>query len=195
MADRDIEFRYLCKNWYENWCFHFDKIYDHQSWQAIYLFTGFDSIETIQTCASDITTSRSRYKIKIITTTRVPMATKLGRMVTYCNRFMHINSHDPLITSSCEITWPFKTTISTIWVSMATKLARMVTWWAPAQKVIWNFNHKILWAHMTIWNHYMSTTAMPMATKLGKLVTCHKGLLLNVTPSFDHVVLRDRVTN
>ena len=39
-------------------------------------------------------------------TTRVPMATKLGRMITYLDGLLPIKSHDPLITCSCKIISP-----------------------------------------------------------------------------------------
>ena len=35
---------------------------------------------------------------------RVPMATKLGRMMTYLNELLPLKSHDTLITWTCEIT-------------------------------------------------------------------------------------------
>ena len=34
----------------------------------------------------------------------MPMATKLGRMLTYLDELLLIKSHDPLIKWSCEIT-------------------------------------------------------------------------------------------
>ena len=39
--------------------------------------------------------------------------------------------------------------------------------WAPTHKVTWPFDHVVLPDHMTNWNHYISTIAVPMATKLG----------------------------
>ena len=39
-----------------------------------------------------------------ICTTRVPMATKLDRMITYLDGLLLIESLDPLITWSCDIT-------------------------------------------------------------------------------------------
>ena len=47
-----------------------------------------------------------------ISITRVPMATKLGKMITYLDRLLLIKSHDPLISWSCKITLQNKTTIS-----------------------------------------------------------------------------------
>ena len=37
-----------------------------------------------------------------ISTTRVPIATKLGRMITYLDGLLPIKSCDPLITCPCE---------------------------------------------------------------------------------------------
>ena len=43
-----------------------------------------------------------------ISSTKVPMATKLGRMITYLDSLLPLKSQDPLITWSCEITWQTK---------------------------------------------------------------------------------------
>ena len=37
-------------------------------------------------------------------TTTIPMATKLGRRITYLDRLLSIKSHNPLSMWSCEIT-------------------------------------------------------------------------------------------
>ena len=42
-------------------------------------------------------------KTHCISTTRVPMATKLGRMMTYLDGLQLIKPYDPLITCRCEI--------------------------------------------------------------------------------------------
>ena len=39
-----------------------------------------------------------------------------------------------------------------------------------------NLYHMVLWDHMIKWNHYISTTTVPLATELGRVVNCHKGL-------------------
>ena len=75
---------------------------------------------------------------KHISTTRVPMATKLGRMLAYLDGLLPIKSHDPLIKWSCEIPWQTKAilSLSTTTISkasttakpMSTKLDRMVTY-------------------------------------------------------------------
>ena len=44
-------------------------------------------------------------------------------------------------------------------------------WLAPANKVTWAFYHMVLQKHVTDWNHYISTTTVPMTTKLCRVVT------------------------
>ena len=45
-------------------------------------------------------------------------------------------------------------------------------WWAPAYKVAsWPFDYVVLQDHVTKQNHYISTIRVPMATKLGRMVT------------------------
>ena len=44
-------------------------------------------------------------------------------------------------------------------------------WWALAHKVTGTFNYMVLQCHITNWNHYISTSTVSMATKLGRIVT------------------------
>ena len=47
---------------------------------------------------------------------------------------------------------------------------------------------------MTNWNHYISTTAIYMATKLGRVVTYHWGAFIHkVAWTFGNMVLKDHV--
>ena len=48
-----------CKNWYQDWYFHFYKTYDHSIWQAG-PSTGFDSNKTNQADVGDVFASKSR---------------------------------------------------------------------------------------------------------------------------------------
>ena len=50
-------------------------------------------------------------------------------------------------------------------------------WWAPAHKVKWPFDHVVLWNHVTNYNRCISTTIVPMASKLGRMVTYDDELL------------------
>ena len=61
-----------------------------------------------------VTSSRQNHvtNLKYISTTRVSLATKLGKMVTCFDKLLPIKSYDPLIPWSCEITWHTKTITS-----------------------------------------------------------------------------------
>ena len=69
-------------------------------------------------------TNRNHY----IFTTRVPLATKLDRMVAHLDGLLSIKFHYPLLPWSCDITWQADYYISTITVPLTTKLGRMVTY-------------------------------------------------------------------
>ena len=73
--------RYLCQNWYKNWCIDFHKICNHQIWQAG-TYRGVDANETNHAGAGDVIMSRSFEKPK---TSPLPvlLTTKLGRIATY----------------------------------------------------------------------------------------------------------------
>ena len=87
-----------------------------------------------------------------IFTTAMPMATKLGRLVTYLGCLLPIKSNDHVIMWFCKITWQTKN-ISTTVIPVATKLGRMMTstwqdddlpWVTSIHKVSWPYNHVVL---------------------------------------------------
>ena len=84
--------------------------------------------------------------LKHISTNSVSLATKLGWMVTYLDILLPIQSNDPLITWSSEITWHTKNHyISSAIVPMATKLVRMRdSPWGTPSHVTPTFGHMIL---------------------------------------------------
>ena len=103
--DRQI---WPCKDWYENLYRHFYKTYDHQTWEAG-TSTGVDSNETNQAVlVTSLRQNRVANLKHYISTVRVPIATKLGRMITYLDGFLPEKSHNPLIMWSCNITWQTK---------------------------------------------------------------------------------------
>ena len=55
---------------------------------------------------------------------------------------------------------------------------------APNHKVTQRPDHVVLQCHVTNENHYISTTRVPMATKLGRMVTCLDGLLKITSHNF-----------
>ena len=113
-----------------------------------------------------------------------PMTTIFGRMVTYLNGLLPINSHDPLITWPCEITWQTKTIISQLpQCQCPPNLTRWwLTRWAPTHNVTRLFGLVVFRDHMTNWNHYISNTTMPMSDKFGRLVTDLEGLVRIMLP-------------
>ena len=105
-----------------------------------------------------------------ISTTRVPMATKLGRTVTYFERLLTIKSFYPLITWSCKVTWQTKIIIfpqpECLWLQ--TWQNNDLPWWVPTYKVTSTFDHMVLQDHVT----------MSMATKLARMVIYLDRLLI-----------------
>ena len=84
-----------------------------------------------------------------------------------------------MITGTCKIMWKTKTIISPLTRCLWPQ--NFVGWWlnwrAPNHKVIQCSNHMILQSCLTNKNHYISTTRVPMATKLGRMVICLDRLL------------------
>ena len=59
-------------------------------------------------------------------------------------------------------------------------------WRGPTHKVTWPFDHVVLWDDVTNSNHYISTTTMPMTTKLGGMLPYLEWILPN--KSYDHII-------
>ena len=94
----------------------------YNTWDAMCFRENNDGIKWAFT--ANVTWENNRiWKNVYISTTTVPMVTKLDRMVNYHEGLLVRKSHDPLITWCCEITWHI--TISTN--SIATKRDMMVT--------------------------------------------------------------------
>ena len=72
--------------------------------------------------------SHGTNRIHYIFTTRLPLATKLDRMVAHLDGLLPIKFHYPLLTWSCDITWQAAYYISIITVPLTTKLGRMATY-------------------------------------------------------------------
>ena len=113
-------------------------------------------------------TNRNHY----ISTTRVIMTAKHGRMVTYFKRLLAIKSFYALITWSWKIMWQTKTIIP------------------PQPQCLWPPNLLGWWCNLVlskliknrIKNHFIAITRVPMATKLSRIMTSHDGL----TPIMSH---------
>ena len=72
-----------------------------------------------------------------------PIATNLGRLVTYGEDILPMKSHGSLIRCSFEVTWQIKKEISLIWLGLPpSHLA--------GQQLIVRVTHP--WSHMTLWS-------------------------------------------
>ena len=139
------------------------------------LFRGVELNEINQAGTGYVITARSRGKLKILySTTRVPLATKLGRFTTclmgfwnpyisattvpMATKLCRIGTHlegllpimllDPLVMWFYEITWQTKANISLLprWL-WPPNLARV--WFTSNYKVIWPIDHVVFWDHVT----------------------------------------------
>ena len=129
--------------------------------------------------------ARSHDKLNYyISTTIVPLAIKLARMVTYLEGLLFIKSFNALIMWSCKATWKTK-----IWPDAN------LTWWARTYKVTLPFDHMVPWGHLTNYSNFISSTSV-----YGHQ-TWYEGDLHQVAPShkvtwlFWPVVLLDHVKN
>ena len=91
------------------------------------------------------------------------MATKLCRMVTYLDEFLSIKLH-----------YRFK--FQSVYDHHVLQDGNL-PWWAPTHKFKKRYDHVILQNLVINWNHYISTTTVPIATKFGRIVTYLEGLL------------------
>ena len=114
---------------------------------------------------------------------------KLGRMITYLDKFLPIQLHYPLITWSYKTTWQTKTIISPLTVSMATKIARMVIYLV---RLLIIKPYKTGLVRLRDKNHLY----LYYKSAYGKQTWLNDDFSLwaptyNVTGSFDHVALWD----
>ena len=84
--------------------------------------------------------------LKHIFTATAPVATKLGRMVTYVDGLLLMKLHDPLITWCCKIFW--QTKIIMFPIPPCLWLQNMVGHWLPPIK---SHNHCITWSCEVMW--------------------------------------------
>ena len=106
---------------------HYLNAYVHQDWQCGHLTWGAFIHKVIWPSHHMVFRDHVKAKSYYIFTTRVPIAIKLGKMVTYLEGLLPIKSHGPFITWSWEITWK-KKHISTTTVPMATKHGSVTTY-------------------------------------------------------------------
>ena len=106
---------------------HYYSAYGHQYWYGGDLSWGYPNREVEWRFGHVVWQGHVTNKNHYISTTRVPVATKHGRMVTYPDWLLTIKSLGALIKWSCEVTRQMKTIICpTIISPMTTKLGRMI---------------------------------------------------------------------
>ena len=126
---------------------HYPIAYGHRtwldgnlSWMAPNLKITKHSVHVVLQCH---VTDKNHY----ISSTTVPMATKLDRMVTYFERLLTIKSFYVLITWSCKVTWQ-KNILYIFYKSAYGKQTWQnldFVWWAPTYNNTWTFDHAALW--------------------------------------------------
>ena len=114
-----------------------------------------------------------------LVTITVPMASKLGRMVTYLGGLVTIKWNSVLITWFCKVTWQTKVIISLLSGCLWPPNLKdgSSPWWTATHKVTWPSDFLILWDHVTNQNHYIQTVTVPMAKQPGRMVTYFERLL------------------
>ena len=101
----------------------------------------------------------------------MPMATQLGRMMTYLEGLLTIKSYSPLITWSCIVTWQTRI----LYLRCQTAHSHQtwqdgnLPWSAPTHKVSWLFDCVILRDHATNYKNILTAT-VPLTTKLGRML-------------------------
>lgn len=112
---------------------------------------------------------------KHISVTTMPMATRLGRVVTYHGWLPPIKLHGPLIRWSVT-NWNHCPHYCNAFGHQAWQ-GGDIQWGFATHKITWSFNHVTYWGHRKNYTRYISTCTRPMGSKLGNLVTYHERLL------------------
>ena len=107
------------------------------------------------------------------------MTTKLSRMIAHLDELLPIKSHDSLITWSCDITWQDKVITSPL--PQCLWPWNLVGWWLILKgSKTGSLQHPdlgVLQSHVADEDHYFSTSRVPMASKLDRMVAHLDGLL------------------
>ena len=125
-------------------------------------------------------------KNHFISTSRVSMATKFGRMVTYLDGLLPIRSYNSVILWSCSIVWQTETIISPIQQSLWPQ--NLVRWWLTGP-----------FGQMISSNHHKHDKLKPFNLHYFDHQTWHIGniswlsLIVIVTWPFNNMVLLDHV--
>ena len=69
----------------------------------------------------------------------------------------------------------------------------VLKWVAPTHNVTWPFHHMVLRDNVTNWKHYIFTTRVPMAIKLGRMVTYRNELRSKKSEDFLIIMSSDEI--
>ena len=113
-----------------------------------------------------------------ISTTTVPIATKLGRVVIQNEGFPHIRPHNTYVNTWLCCLLRSRDKSRTLYLYFQNGYWHQtwhdgkLPWWITTHKVAWPwpFDHVVLWDYVRSSNHYISTIPVPMPTKLCNLV-------------------------
>ena len=105
---------------------------------------------------------------------------KLARVVGSNGGQLSIKSHNLLITWSYKVTWQMKNVINSL--SRDLSLSNVAEGWLMIRshmsnrKATYSFDHLVTWVHVTNELRYIFTSAMPIATKLNRVMACTRSL-------------------
>ena len=160
---------------------HYHNAYDNKFGRVVTCHKGLPHINSHDSLISWSFESTWQTKIIIFT------GTKFGRVVTYLQKLLPIESHGSWVTWSCEITRQNKDFISPLPQCLRSpKFGRVTSYHEklPVIKPQWLFDHVVFWDYMADLNHYILTTALPMARRVDRVVIYLEGLLPIKSHSF-----------
>ena len=167
---RDLLFKWSrgkCKALYLSFC----NTYGHQNWQSDNLQWGNPTLKVGRPHILSQVTFLSRGHVTnwkhYFCTFTITMATKLGRVATYGWKTPHTKSHYLLITWSRQKRKTLYLPFSNIYGHQIWKSGNL-PWRVPTFRVMWPFAYVVTWQMKKT---YIWTFAIPMTTKLGRMVT------------------------
>ena len=116
------------------------------------------------------------------------MVPKPDRVVSYHEGFLPIKSYNPLMGGLARS----RDKLNLFYFHYQSNYSHQtyqydsLLWWPRTHNVTWALYLVVLWGHVTNWNHYISTTRVSIAAKLGRMITYFDGLL--PIKSFDPLI-------
>ena len=128
---------------------HYLSVYDYRTWK-----NGDSLWETLThkvTCKNVFLQEHVTNWKQYISSTTVPMSTKLVRLVTYLERLQPIYLLDPLVMWFWKIKWQTKTNNTQYHCTYGQQTGDIgdLPWGAPMNIATWTFNYVVLLDHVT----------------------------------------------